>query len=151
MRRSRTKRGAIAETNPEQAAPPGSAARKRGPLKPSEQARPTGRAAGRRGRLDHHLTRGRRDGSRQLGRAGEVRVDTGRTRPALGDGPDDQRLPSTGIPTGEDPVDVGRVVLVAGDIAPLVQGDAELSHHGVSLRPDETHRQQYELGRYLAL
>ena len=42
-------------------------------------------------------------------------------------------------------------VVVARDVAALVQGNAELRHDSVGLGSDEAHRQQYELGGNLAL
>ena len=63
-------------------------------------------------------------GPGQLGRAGQVLVHPGRAGPALGDGPDDQRLAAAGVAADEDALDVGGVVVVPGDVAALVRVDA---------------------------
>src|SRR5690606_20619462 len=88
----------------------------------------------------------------QSGRlAGEVCVHPVGSRPPLCDGPDDERLPTAGVPGDEDARHSRHVGVVATDVAALVQLDTELLDDAVSLRADEAHRKKDELRRQLTL
>ena len=109
-----------------------------------------GRTAARCGQTVSGRSVGR-DRARQRARAGEPRVDAGGGGTALGDGPDDERLPTTGVAGDEDARDRAHEVLVAPDVAALVELDAELLDDARALRAEEAHREEDELGGDLAL
>src|SRR4051794_17804804 len=88
---------------------------------------------------DDERTLGGRDGSRQGRRAGEVVVDRGGRRTALGYRPDDEGLPAPGVTCDEDTRHRGHVGVVADDVAALVQLHLELGHDAVLLGAREAH------------
>jgi hypothetical protein len=58
--------------------------------------------------------------------AGEVGIYAGRGRPSLGERPDHQRRTAADVPGGENAVDAGHEVFVAGDQAALVERHAQV-------------------------
>ena len=66
---------------------------------------------------------------------------------ALADRPHHQRLAAAHVAGGKDLVDRGAVIAgVGGDIAALVERQAEVLDHALVHRMHEAHRQQHELG-----
>jgi hypothetical protein len=70
--------------------------------------------------LNHHLASSGWDRSGQLGGAGQILIDASGAGATLGDRPDDQRLPSPGIPADEDTIHTGGVVLIPRHVAALI-------------------------------
>src|SRR5690349_21972678 len=66
-----------------------------------------------------------RDRRRQFADTAQVAVDGSGGAAPLGDGPDDQRLAAAHVPGHENPGHRGGVRAVPGDVAPLVEIDAE--------------------------
>ena len=60
------------------------------------------------------------------------------------DGPDDERLAAAHVAGGEDAVDRGHVV-GGGDVAAIVEREAELLDHAVAHRAEEAHGEQDEI------
>ena len=79
--------------------------------------------------------------------AHQVLVDRGGAGAALGDGPHDQALAAAHVAADEHAVDVWSPSLVAGDVAPVVELDAELLEQALALGADEAHGQQHQLAR----
>ena len=88
---------------------------------------------------------------RQRGLAHEVEVDGAGGLPALGDGPDHQRLPPGRVASREHSGNAAHAVGVDGDVAPAVQSHADLRQHAVRLGVQEPHGQQGQLGLDLEL
>src|SRR6201992_155321 len=78
-------------------------------------------------------------------------VDGGRARPALGDGPHNQRLPATGVTADEDPWLGGLPVGGPGDVAARIELDPQVGQQRALLRAGEAHREKHQVSRYLAL
>src|SRR5205823_3427402 len=87
----------------------------------------------------------RSDRRGQRRRAHEPSVDRRGTRPAFGDGPHDQALTASHVAAHVHAVAIRGELSVTGDVAALVELDAELLEQALPLWPDEAHRQQRQL------
>ena len=77
---------------------------------------------------------------------GEVAVNGGSGFAALGDGPDHQGLAAAHIAGGKDAIHRGHVAGVGGNVAAVVEGQAQLLDHAVADGAEEAHGQQDEIG-----
>src|SRR5437868_8231713 len=73
-------------------------------------------------------------------------IDTLRRVPALANRPDDQRLPATRIPGGENSGNARLMFIVGCNVAAKVEVDAEVGQESVLYRTREAHRQKHEIG-----
>src|SRR5262245_55080861 len=64
---------------------------------------------------------------------------------AFANGPDDERLPTSHVASGEDAGNARHLFSVCGDVAALVDGDAEVIEHAVTFRTEETHREKHQI------
>ena len=72
-------------------------------------------------------------------------VDRRGTRPALGNGPDNQALASPHVAARVDTVDRGGPAVVASHIPLGVEVDSELVDHAFELGPAEPEHEQHEI------
>src|SRR3972149_3415566 len=67
-------------------------------------------------------------GGGEVGLPHEIEIDAAGGAPALGDGPDDQRLAALHVTGGEDSADARHPVLIPPDVSPLCQPAPPLLH-----------------------
>ena len=85
------------------------------------------------------------DGSRQRRAAHQVRIDSARAAPAVGDRPDDERLAALHVAGRENARHVRHPVPIAGDRAARGELDPQSVDDAVRFGSEESHREQHEI------
>ena len=100
----------------------------------------------------HHRTLAGLDRGRQLALfLGEVLVHGCGAGAAFGDGPDHEALATAGIAAHEHAILGGGELVIASDVATLVEFDGQLVEDGLGVRMQEAHGDEDQIGGQHAL